>query len=44
MAPVNPVAACDFVVFGGTGDLAVRNCCPPSICATSMGSCQPRRG
>jgi len=28
MAPVNPVAACDFVIFGGTGDLAARKLLP----------------
>ena len=28
MSPVHPVAACDFVVFGGTGDLAVRKLLP----------------
>ena len=28
MSPANPVAPCDFVVFGGTGDLAVRKLLP----------------
>ena len=31
MSTTNPVAACDFVVFGGTGDLAVRSFCPPFL-------------
>src|SRR5260370_34136463 len=28
MSTANPVAPCDFVVFGGTGDLAVRKLLP----------------
>ena len=28
MSPATPVAPCDFVVFGGTGDLAVRKLLP----------------
>ena len=28
MSTTNPVAPCDFVVFGGTGDLAVRKLLP----------------
>ena len=28
MSPAQPVASCDFVVFGGTGDLAVRKLLP----------------
>src|SRR5260370_8837163 len=28
MSTANPVAPCDFVVFGGTGDLAIRKLLP----------------
>src|ERR1700748_2046646 len=28
MSTTNPVAPCDFVIFGGTGDLAIRKLLP----------------